>query len=356
MSLSSPRRKVLHIHASAILGGTELRAFQIADRLKADFDFAVLFHAQSGRICDAYLDAGIPYWVVKFPRILPALRHIRQFRPDVIHIFGMKTNLLWRPILFSLGYRNLIGHIAGLTNVGTEPGWLRIKLDLWTHYLLKVYVSNSRCVAERLIAFGFRPDKVIVIHNGIEIPASKPSHPGQQPPSILSVGNLRKVKGQRFLIEALTALRDRQFDFAASIVGTGPDAAELEAQTKAAGLSTQVRFLGEMDNAALLRLMREADLFVLLSLSEGVSGAAIEAMAQGLPVVATNVGGMSELITSGQEGFIVPAADSRAAAEPLSQLLADPELRTRMGEAAYKKVQSEFNISQMINAYKGLYA
>jgi glycosyltransferase involved in cell wall biosynthesis len=348
------RRKVLHIHASAILGGTELRAFQIASRLNDTFDLFVLFHCPPGLICDSYKQAGISFEVAPFPWPNQILRRVREFRPDVIHIFGLKTNVLWRPILYSLGYRHLIGHIAGLTNIGENPSWLRLKADLWTHWFLSTYLSNSENVKRRLLTYGFSPSILRVIHNGVELPNIY-THPSNQIPIILSVGNLRPVKGHRYLLDALKIMRDQNLSFESHIVGIGPEMPELKAMVKRLDLTKHVHFLGQLKNEELLRRMGDCDVFALLSLSEGISGAAMEAMAQGVPIVATEVGGMSELIENGREGFLVPPRNASQAAEHLTTLVKDPALRKELGDNARTKIERTFNISKTVHEYANLY-
>ena len=349
------RRKVLYLHASTILGGTELRSFQIASRLKDTFELAVLFHCPRGAICDYYRRENIPYMVTPFPRLGAALGVIRQFKPDIVHIFGLKTNVLWRPILSAMGYHHLIGHIAGLTNEGEKPSWLRVKIDLWTSRFLKVYLANSQRVADQLAQYGFQPGKLRVIHNGVIVPATLPVTSPHTPPVILSVGNLRPVKGQRYLIDALKQLHDRGIAFKAWIVGVGPDQSMLQTLIREYRLEDSVQLLGELDNPALLTLMENADVFALLSLSEGISGAAMEAMAHGLPVVVSNVGGMSELVSQGVEGYLVPARTATEAADRLAELIAQPVLRSTLREKAYAKIKSQFNLDDTIRHYEKLY-
>src|SRR5205823_71365 len=98
-----------------------------------------------------------------------------------------------------------------------------------------------------------------------------------------------------------------------------------------------------------------SDVFALLSLSEGISGAAMEAMAAGLPVVATEVGGMSELISDGVEGFLVPSRDAAAAADRLGELLTQPALRQQMSALARAKIESHFTLDRTVRDYEKLY-
>ncbi|OGR89186.1 MAG: hypothetical protein A2992_10025 [Elusimicrobia bacterium RIFCSPLOWO2_01_FULL_59_12] len=350
------RLRVLHIHSSADVGGTELRAFQVAGRLKSKFDIAVLFHSRPGAMLDYYRQEGIPFWNVRFPWFWPALRHIHQFRPDLVHIFGPEVNVLWRPLLRFLGHRRLVGHTAGLSNFGEKPTWLRISLDRLTYKLLTVYVANSSRVAEQLVSYGFDKDKLRVVRNGIVIPETLPASGAHQPPVVISVGNLRPVKGHRFLLDALRLLSERGIAFEARIIGEGPGRADLESLAQRYGIADRVRFLGAVENSAISAALHEGDVFALMSLSEGIPGAAMEAMAAGLPVVATQVGGMEELVTDGVDGYLVPLRDTAAAAGRLAALLQQPSLRETMGRAAYAKVTKSFNLDNTVREYEKLYS
>src|SRR4029077_10805347 len=188
---------------------------------KNDFEITILFHGKSGPICDYYKKENIPYTVIPYPRLLPVIKKIRQFQPDTIHLFGLKTNVLWRPLLSLFGYRRLIGHIAGLSNTGEHPGWFRLWIDRITAHWLLIYLANSQKVADQLAAFGFPKNKLRVIHNGVPVKDRLASKSPHEPAIILTAGNLRAVKGQSYLIDAFKRLKERPVPFQAWIVGTG---------------------------------------------------------------------------------------------------------------------------------------
>jgi glycosyltransferase involved in cell wall biosynthesis len=136
--------------------------------------------------------------------------------------------------------------------------------------------------------------------------------------------------------------------YRAAIVGDGPDRTAVAAELGDAG-----ELLGERDDVA--EQLARADVFVLSSRSEGLPMAILEAMAAGLPVVATAVGGIPELVADGETGLLVPPGDADALAEALRRLVADPELRRRLGDAARTRVEERFSLAATRRAHVELY-
>ncbi|MBI5050448.1 MAG: glycosyltransferase [Nitrospirae bacterium] len=221
--------KVLHIHASAEIGGAENITFELLRKTdKGAFDVRVLFDCIKGPIMSYYHKEGIE--IFESTGILKDIRFILAFKPDIIHLYGLRTNLKWRPILMLLGFRNVIGAMMGLTNT-EKIGFWRIKLDVWTSCLLKKYVTNSRKVADYLKDRGFPEEKLEIIYNGIETGKFRALQETEKeqikkrlgiPPDsvvISCVGNLRIVKGHGFLIDALSILK--RLNFSALMIGDG---------------------------------------------------------------------------------------------------------------------------------------
>jgi glycosyltransferase involved in cell wall biosynthesis len=167
---------------------------------------------------------------------------------------------------------------------------------------------------------------------------------------IVCVASLEEVKGHRFVIEACRLLQERGVRFTCQLVGDGPLRARLERQASEAGIASHVHFLGGQPRPVVARLLAESDVAVLGShptpegRREGIPVALMEAMAAGLPVVATAISGIPELVVTGVTGVLVPSGDATALAGGLQRLAEDPDLRRRMGRAGRARVLSEFDL------------
>jgi glycosyltransferase involved in cell wall biosynthesis len=168
-----------------------------------------------------------------------------------------------------------------------------------------------------------------------------------------AVGSLYPVKGHRFLIEAVPTIIEACPRARFLLVGRGNQEVHLKEQVRKLGIERYVHFLGlRQDISRLLSIM---DVFVLPSLSEGLSVATLEAMASARPVVATRVGGNPELIVDGETGILVPSEDSRALAVSIAGLLLDRDCSKNLGQEGRARVKMRFHLSLMLNEYRKLY-
>jgi glycosyltransferase involved in cell wall biosynthesis len=161
------------------------------------------------------------------------------------------------------------------------------------------------------------------------------------------------LKGIEYLLRALAELRREFPTLRVEIAGTGPHHEKLKAAAADAGMTEHVRFLGWIDDLA--SVFSRWDVFVMPSLEEGFPIAALDAMAAGLPVVATDVGGVPELIEDGKTGRLVPPYDADALASRLRLLLLNPEQRLSMGAAGHARVRDHFSVAPMIESFAQLY-
>jgi glycosyltransferase involved in cell wall biosynthesis len=167
------------------------------------------------------------------------------------------------------------------------------------------------------------------------------------------VANLRAEKGHDTLLSAARRVVRNQPEVEFLFVGDGPLRGALEDQVHASGLARNVRFLGERSDVA--ALLGAADLFVLPSRSEASPNSVVEAMAAGLPVVATRVGGVPELIESGVNGMLVPPDHPDALTAVLLDLIRRPTFALKLGRAARLQVEHRFSFERMVSAFAALY-
>ncbi|NTW14904.1 MAG: glycosyltransferase family 4 protein [Candidatus Moranbacteria bacterium] len=217
-------------------------------------------------------------------------------------------------------------------------------------------VSNSEGLRE--LAGKTSPNLDIpVIPNGVDTGQFKPeSRTSSDGFRILAVSRLTPRKGIRFLIRAMRPLREAYPDRGLEllIAGGGDEEESLKALAVTEGVSDVVRFLGRVPHDGLPQVYRDSDVFCLPSLNEGMSNTVLEAIASGLPIVATVTGGTEELVRDGENGFFVAMESPEDLAEKLGRLVADPALRARMGEASRAHAET-MSWSSVAGRYADLY-
>ncbi|MBI5716045.1 MAG: glycosyltransferase family 4 protein [Chloroflexi bacterium] len=216
--------------------------------------------------------------------------------------------------------------------------WLYQRSEFLTQHLADQVIYVSRQVYREAALLGVAPDHAQVIENGIELERFAPRvvRPPSDSVAVSFVGRLEYQKGVDILLQSLTRLTDLK-NFKVRIIGDGSQRRLLEIQARESYLDSIIDFVGFSDDAP--RWLSVSDIFVLPSRYEAMSMALLEAMASGLPCIVTNVGENAQLITDGAEGFVVPPENAEKLADALAKLIAAPDLRQRMGQAARIKVE-----------------
>lgn len=298
-----------------------------------------------------------------FPRLLGLLR---RERPAVVHSRNLAGLDALLPALLA-GVRHRVhgehGRDADDAD-GTNPRPRRLRRlhrPLVSHYIA-LSGELERYLRERI---GVPPERISRIHNGVDTDRFTPGRAtlpvrGFSDPACLvlgTVGRLDAVKSQVHLVEAMGLLRERNPRLAPrlrlALVGDGPLRSRVESRVRELGLGDRVWMAGSRDDVH--ELMRGFDLFVLPSLAEGISNTILEAMACGLPVVATDVGGNPELVEAGRTGLLVPPADPAAMAQAMETYALDADLRRRAGVLARDRAERVFSLDAMVAGYLGVY-
>lgn len=241
----------------------------------------------------------------------------------------------------------------------------RLKYGLIRHTASRIVTVSDYLRKNLTSAWGFPEAKMERIYNGVDFAAfesaevTRPLREELDLPqdSLLvgMVGNIRKSKGYPYLIEAARKTVSRFASAYFIIVGHGKGALldDLTQRIDEAGLRDRVLLTGFRDDVP--QIVKQLDLFVLSSTTEGLSIATIEAMGLGKPVVVTASGGPQEIVTDGATGYIVPPADAQALARRIGDMLASPDERNRLGTAAREAVRRRFSIEGNVEAYQRLY-
>lgn len=265
-------------------------------------------------------------------------RALARARPDVVHLHVGGRSRTW--IARCLSNAKLVAHLWGTHAEDGRP------LDLRTFgRSADVVIATSRAVADEA---GVR---ALVVHPGVDL-APLAASSGNWP-VVGTAGRLEPVKRLDLLLSAAAKLRPRFPDLRVLIAGDGASRPHLERLAHDLSLADAVEFAGWRDDVASFH--RELCVFCIPSEHEGFGLAALEAMASGLPVVASRVGGLPELIEDGRCGFLVPVGDVDALADRIGRLLGDAELRARMGVAARRAVEERFTTDRMVGAIEAVY-
>ena len=200
--------------------------------------------------------------------------------------------------------------------------------------------------------------KLQIVRCGIEPDryGAAPARPAGRAPRLLFIGRLAAVKGLPVLLQALARLAPAHPGLELTLIGDGPDRAALTHQAEALGVAGHVVFAGLQDEAEVAAALGDHDMLVLPSFAEGVPVVLMEAMASRLPVVATRVGGVAELVQEGESGLLVAPGDAEALAAAIDTLLRDPERARRMGEAGRAFVLAHHDVRHQAARLAGLFA
>lgn len=366
-------KRVVHLRGSDAMLGAERVVLELSARTQ-EFGYESIIAALQSELSPkpelirAAAAAGIQTEILlcqgRFdPTVFKRLRELLQRQQaDLLHCHGYKENF----------YGLLARH--GLPCVTTNHLWKRnsraLHLYCWLDAKLSRHfdhvVAVSAPIQQELLAAGVPAAKISRIANGIDTaPFQQPLSAAQRAtvraslgigPERLAVGMVSRLgveKGHAYALEAIAALSARYPRLLLAIVGTGPLLAELQTTVLRLGLGQQVIFCGQRSDIA--DVVRAFDLFLLPSLAEGLPMALLEAMAAGLPTVATQVGDVTAAIEHEVSGLLTPPGDAAALAEALERLLASAQLRQQLGRAGAAVIEQHFSARQMAHQYCRLY-
>ena len=244
--------------------------------------------------------------------------------------------------------------IGGRREINTDKNAAKLALQRGAYALAHRVVANSRAGAARLRMEGLAPQRIAVVPNGVDTARFATPRVARPMTTAITIANLRAEKGHDVLIEAIGALGADCPELRFVFVGDGPCRTKLEQLAAQRGVGHRVRFLGERDDVP--ALLAAADLFVLPSRTEAFPNSVMEAMAAGLPVIASGVGGILELVEDGVSGVLVPPGDPIALARAIAHVAGDPAGAAATGHRAYERARDRFSMEQMVSTFVELLA
>ena len=356
MTREPQRKVVVHVVLQARVGGMEKLLVEFAKHADdARFDVRFVCLGPWGPIADELASRGSAVVALAEPDglrpglVLRLCLLLRRWRADVVHAHNTKPLLYAAPAARMAGVRRVVytrhGQRFGARRRETTA--LRLACRL-VDFVVCVSEDGARlCDAE-----GVERGKISTIPNGVDLDRFRASGPRPGGPLVM-VGRLSREKGVENLIAAFGIASREAPGLRLLVAGGGPRAAELQGLVARLGLAGSIRLLGEVRDVR--RVLRRGSVFVLPSLTEGISLTLLEAMATGLPVVATRVGGTPEVVLDGVTGLLVPPGSPEALAAAIIRLHGDPELGGQMGLAGLERVRGDFDVTRMVFAYEALY-
>ncbi len=365
--MSGGRLNVMQLTDVTGRGGAEKALVDLALHLdRRRFNVSVCATRHAGNYQPILDEAGVPTLDLHRERRwdlykLAGLVHVLRRRPVHIlhtHLFGSNT---WGRILGALaGVPVIIAHEHWSSKASRE-----VVVDRLLYRLGDAIIVPSEASKRLVMAREHLPAAALhVVYNGVD-PAPFAGGEGRAaireewgvPPDVVLAGCVGRLSadkgGQDVLLEAVARLRATHPALRLVYVGEGPLRAGLEAQAAARGLDSAVLFVGQRRDVP--RLLRALDVFILPSLREAFPIAVLEAMAAARPVIATDVGGVPEVVQAGETGLLVPPNDVAALTEALGRLVTDPGLAARLGRAGQARVHAEFTIDRMVDRVEALY-
>lgn len=376
--MNDTRPLIMHVVYNFDVGGLENGLVNLINRMPEDRyrhvvvaltrcadEFCARVSRKDVEFISLHKSPGHGVWL--YPRLY---RLFREWQPAVVHTRNLAALEITVPA-WAAGIPVRIHGEHGWD--ASDPDGLRLRYRL-VRRLYRPFVTHYVALSGHLQAYlcdgvGVPQSRVTRICNGVDAVRFHPA-PGGLREAVMgspfnatdltvigTVGRLQSVKDQVNLVRAFALLCARAPNMTAKarlmIVGDGPQRRDVEAEVARSGVGDRIWLAGECHDVP--ATMRGMDIFALPSRAEGISNTILEAMASGLPVIATSVGGNPELVVAEETGSLVPAADSAALASELARYVADPVMARERGRAGRVRVEQYYSLSAMVERYARLY-
>ncbi|MDZ4385044.1 MAG: glycosyltransferase family 4 protein [Candidatus Moranbacteria bacterium] len=365
------KAKILYIITQSDWGGAQKYVFDLANGLKGEFEVSVAFGGK-GRLGDRLQAIGIRTHRLEnlvreihlwkdFLGFWEIYRLIRKERPDIVHTNSSKAEILGNIAARLAGVERVVFTAHGFVFNEDLGFWKKTFFIFWER-LAGLFATRIICVSDfdRKSALKNKISparKLCVIHNGIEIPAGNLARVERAGRKIIigTIANFYYNKGLEFLVQAAAELNKKFPNLEFRVAGDGGERRNIEDAIKKQRLQN-FKLLGFQEEQ--YDFLRQLDIFVLPSLKEGLPYALLEALSLGVPAVASKVGGIPEIISDGENGFLVEPKNSKMLAEKINLLLGDERLKAEFSRSGREKIQAEFSLGRMLartqEAYIGI--
>jgi glycosyltransferase involved in cell wall biosynthesis len=364
-----PVKRVLHIIDSLHLGGAQEVVLNLATCGSARFRHEVATMHGHGIYWDRLRQAGVKVHSLSPHKLLPFYLasipwRLLADRPDILHCHLIPSNIIAKPLGALLGVPVLINH-DHTNDTRRAESRLLLALDRFSNRFASHIVAVSASCRDFLITRESIPTSdVTLVPNAIDLRRFSPASARRDqarverglPASarvVAGVGRLNPQKNFALFLDIAAQLAPQFPDLHFLLAGDGPEEKMLREKAAALGISDRVTFSGYVADTRLVYLA--ADVLLMPSRYEGLPMALLEAMAMGLPVVASQLDGIAEVIGDGREGFLVPSDNASLFVERTAALLQDADLSSRIAQNARAKIEASFSVERMTSAVEEIY-
>jgi glycosyltransferase involved in cell wall biosynthesis len=368
------RKKILYLITRSEMGGAQTHLVDLLGGFKPRFDQLVVAgradsasaerNGKTAYLTEALRELDIPLRTVEHlvqpisPRsdcraLLEIIRVVRSERPDLIHAHTSKAGILGRLAARITGVPAVFtAHTWSFTE-GTSLKWKALGIPSeriaarWGQRIVTVSEANRRIALEKRVGSA---EKLVTVHNGIRDDANRANPAAGDPVTLVMVARFSNTKDHATLLAALAGIRT---PFKLLLVGEGPTLPVVHAECVRLGLEDRVEFLGVRTDIA--AIMSRCQAMLLITNWEGFPITILEAMRAGLPVIASDTGGVAEAVVHENTGLLVPPRDVGAVREALTRLLGSAQLRARLGNAGRARFEKEFGLSSMLERTLNVY-
>jgi glycosyltransferase involved in cell wall biosynthesis len=348
------------------IGGAQIHVRDLSTALRAAGHDAVVLSGANGVLADELRARDVPFYSLPHlgrevgpfqdVRCFSELRQtLREIQPDIISTHSTKAGFIGR----------IAGKTLNIPTLFTAHGWGftdgRPPLQVFAFWAIERATAAwaariiTVCESDRTAAARIRvtsSDRLVTIYNAMpDVDKTLRAKPGNSPARLVMVARLSRWKDQPTLLHALSGLKD--LDWQLELVGDGPLRGQLEELVQSLGLTSRVNFLGFRRDVP--ERIAEAQVFLLISKWEGFPRSILEAMRAGLPVVASDVGGVQESVVDGTTGFVVPRGDAGYLRQCLRQLITSSELRVCMGASGRARYEEKFTFDHLVERTTKVY-
>jgi glycosyltransferase involved in cell wall biosynthesis len=362
-------KRVLHIIDSLHLGGAQEVVLNLATCGSPRFRHEVATMHGRGIYWDRLTQVGVKVHSLSPHKFLPAYLasipwRILADKPDILHCHLIPSNIIAKPLGALLGVPVIINH-DHTNDPHRIDNKILLALDKSTNRFAHHIIAVAAACRDFLTSHeSIRPEKISLVPNAIDLRRFSPREASRDEARaslglpaasriVAGVGRLNPQKNFALFLDIAAQLAPRFPDLHFLLAGDGPEEQMLREKASALGIANRVTFSGYVADTRLVYLA--ADVLLMPSRYEGLPMTLLEAMAMGLPVVASKLDGIAEVIGDGAEGFLAPSDDAALFAERTAALLADAELSSRISKNARAKIEASFSVERMTSSVEDIY-